>query len=399
VSDVSGIEVCTVLPGPIDTPLFQQAANVSGRRVKPISPVIDASRVADAITSCADRPRREVTVGWSSRVNLAAERIAPATVERLSDRFVRRDHFQPAPAPACAGNLWEPDHTHTDVSGGWNRSGRQVGVARAASKDRSWRPPEERLSRTRVGDLEIAARSWGTDGRDGRTAVVLVHGLGVASRMCRPTAERLAAHRPVHALDLPGFGLSDEPSSVLGVVELSDWLARWIRAMTDDPVVVVGVSLGAPVAAEFAARHRELCEGTVLVSPIVEPSRRSWLQQLPRWFVEQGTQSLRLRWLQVADYAACGPGRVLRTFARAMPHAIEDTVAVIDGPLLVCRGTRDPLISREWAEDLAGRAEHGRFCEIPKAVHAMTHENPVELAGVVDDFVDELEHDFAEGKR
>jgi NAD(P)-dependent dehydrogenase (short-subunit alcohol dehydrogenase family)/pimeloyl-ACP methyl ester carboxylesterase len=390
VSDVPGIEVCTVLPGPIDTPLFQQAANVSGRRIKPIAPVIDASRVADVITSCADRPRREVAVGWSSRANLAAQRIAPATVERVADRLVRRDHFQPAPAPASPGNLWEPDRAHTDVSGGWSRAGRQVGVARAVSKDRTWRPPIEHLDRTGVEGLEMSARSWGTEAHEGRTAVVMVHGLGVASRMCRPTAQRIAAHRPVYAVDLPGFGLSDKPSRVLDVVELSDWLARWVRATTAAPVAVLGVSLGTQVAAELAARHRELCAAAVLVSPIVDPDRRSWRQQLSRWPVEQATQSLRLRGLQLADYAACGPGRVARTFARALHHPIENAVGAMRIPVLVCRGSRDPLGSREWGESLAGRAEHGQFEEIPKAVHAMTHENPVELARVVERFLDEL---------
>jgi short-subunit dehydrogenase len=45
------IAVCEVAPGPVDTPLFQHAANYTGRGVKPIRPVIDVERVADAIVS------------------------------------------------------------------------------------------------------------------------------------------------------------------------------------------------------------------------------------------------------------------------------------------------------------------------------------------------------------
>src|SRR5690606_16644117 len=45
--ELRDVHVCTVLPGPVDTPLFVHAANYTGRELKPIRPVIDAHRVAD----------------------------------------------------------------------------------------------------------------------------------------------------------------------------------------------------------------------------------------------------------------------------------------------------------------------------------------------------------------
>jgi NAD(P)-dependent dehydrogenase (short-subunit alcohol dehydrogenase family) len=50
--DVPGIRVCTVLPGSIDTPLFQQAGNYTGRRAQPLAPVIRPERVARAVVRC-----------------------------------------------------------------------------------------------------------------------------------------------------------------------------------------------------------------------------------------------------------------------------------------------------------------------------------------------------------
>lgn len=134
--DVPGISVCTVLPGPIDTPLFQHAGNFTGRRVKPIPPVIDARRVADTIVSCAAKPRREAVVGASTRDVLGLARLVPGLVERAAARQVDEHHFADEPSGPWAGNLLEPLDGAASVSGGWTRSGRQVGDdARGAVSD------------------------------------------------------------------------------------------------------------------------------------------------------------------------------------------------------------------------------------------------------------------------
>lgn len=395
VRDVPGIHVCTVLPGPIDTPLFQHAGNVSGRRIKPVSPVIDAWRVADSILGCIDRPRREVPVGLSTRFNLLVERLAPASVERAAGRFAGSGHFQPAPSGASPGNLWEPGPHDGRITGGWDRRGRQVGgdsdAAVSANGHRAPRPPGERIRRTSLGGRDLVSRVWeqrgAADPGAPSTEIVLVHGLGVASRMCRPVAEELAQHRRVHAVDLPGFGLSDPLDDSPGIVDLSDSLAMWLRATFHTPVILLGVSLGTQVVAEAAARHPDLCAGLVLVSPIVDEDRRTWPRQLLRWQAEQATQSMRLRRIMLSDYRRCGLGRIRQTFSRALHHPTEDAVALVTAPVLVCRGSRDPLVSNGWASALADVAPDGRMVELEGAVHAMTHENPADLAREVELFL------------
>jgi 2-hydroxy-6-oxonona-2,4-dienedioate hydrolase len=254
-----------------------------------------------------------------------------------------------------------------------------------------WQPPAEQIRHVRVDGYDMASRTWTSDATSARTPMVLVHGLGVASRMCRPVAERLAEHHPVHAVDLLGFGLSGKPPEALDIEELADSLARWIQLAVRTPVVVVGVSLGAQVAAAAARRHRELFAAAVLASPIVEPSRRTWSRQLVRLPAELATQSMRLTGIQVGDYAACGPRRPLHTFTHAMRFRIDDAVARIECPVLVVRGTRDPLVSHDWAAELTSRARNGELAVIPGGVHATTYENPIELARVIEFFFSDLD--------
>lgn len=130
--DAPGIHVCSVLPATIDTPLFQHAANYSGRAPKPLDPVYDAGMVADAIVDLARHPERERVVGNAGRMLSASHLLAPGLYERLASKQVEMDHFQDTPAQPTAGNLFEPLPYWTDVSGSWKANGGSNGRRKAA---------------------------------------------------------------------------------------------------------------------------------------------------------------------------------------------------------------------------------------------------------------------------
>ncbi len=117
--DEPDIHVCTVLPPSVDTPLFQQAANYSGRTPKPMSPVYPVEAVAGAIVRLAERPQREVFVGAIGRMMTLQHALAPGLTERMMARKVEQDHFEDVPAEASAGNLFEPMPQWAAPSGNW----------------------------------------------------------------------------------------------------------------------------------------------------------------------------------------------------------------------------------------------------------------------------------------
>src|SRR5215218_3695804 len=114
----TGIDVATILPASIDTPLFQHAANFAGRPVKPLRPIIRAERVAAAIVRCAKRPRREAVVGFSGRQLILLHEHALPIFERVMSRNVEREHFFQRPAENSPGNLRQPIEAGTGVDGG-----------------------------------------------------------------------------------------------------------------------------------------------------------------------------------------------------------------------------------------------------------------------------------------
>lgn len=113
------IHACTVMPASIDTPLFQHAANYTGRAVKALEPVYPASKVAEAIAKLVERPQRERIVGNAGRFMTAQHTATPGLYERMMASQIDKNHLGDQPASPTAGNLFEPMPEHTGVSGGW----------------------------------------------------------------------------------------------------------------------------------------------------------------------------------------------------------------------------------------------------------------------------------------
>ncbi|MDP8922972.1 MAG: SDR family NAD(P)-dependent oxidoreductase, partial [Chloroflexota bacterium] len=130
----SGVDVCTILPASIDTPLFQHAANYTGWFLKAMNPVYTPEMVADAMIRCAERPTREVIVGGAGRMMAAQWTLAPRLAERMFRVQAESDHFRQdqrvAPTP---GTLFEPMREGTDTTGGWGGSRLPDQVGRAAT--------------------------------------------------------------------------------------------------------------------------------------------------------------------------------------------------------------------------------------------------------------------------
>jgi short-subunit dehydrogenase len=116
-----GVKVCTVMPATIDTPLFAQAANYTGRKVLAMPPVYSPERVARTIVSVVRRPRREVVVGPAGRGMLLQSRLAPGLMERAMARQVDRGHLSRTESAAVtAGNLYTPMPGSGSAHGGWH---------------------------------------------------------------------------------------------------------------------------------------------------------------------------------------------------------------------------------------------------------------------------------------
>lgn len=111
-----------------------------------------------------------------------------------------------------------------------------------------------------------------TPGPDG-TPAVYVHGLGGSALNWTDLAALLATRASGTAVDLPGFGHSRPPAGFdFTVAAHADALLCFL-AGRNEPVHLLGNSLGGVVAIDVAARRPELVRTLTLISPAM-PDRR-----------------------------------------------------------------------------------------------------------------------------
>jgi pimeloyl-ACP methyl ester carboxylesterase len=122
---------------------------------------------------------------------------------------------------------------------------------------------------------------YGDAGPDG-LVFVLSHGLGGRWQHWRENIPELAEHGRVVAVDLPGFGRSGRPAGAYSFDVFADAIAELVRQLGLPKVVLVGHSLGGPVAMRFAHRHPELVDAIVLAAGTVQGFAAALGLQRPR---------------------------------------------------------------------------------------------------------------------
>jgi NAD(P)-dependent dehydrogenase (short-subunit alcohol dehydrogenase family) len=116
-ADDPDIHVCGLYPYTVDTQHFQAGASALGVRARSLPPLQSPERVARALADLAEYPVRARYVPRIAVLGLALHRMLPRTVERLLLHALQRWHFDRAPEPPKAGNLYTPDRGPAAVHG------------------------------------------------------------------------------------------------------------------------------------------------------------------------------------------------------------------------------------------------------------------------------------------
>lgn len=204
----------------------------------------------------------------------------------------------------------------------------------------------------------------GGEAAPGAPAVVFVHGSpGTWEAWSRYLGDpELRARALLLALDRPGFGASSRGRAEPSLERQADAVARVLAAEGAARAVVVGHSLGGPVAARLAVDAPGRVAGLVLFAPSIDPAL-----ERRRWYNVAG--SLRVvQWLLPVDWITSN--REIWPL-RAELEALAPRLAAITAPTLVVQGGRDELVPAANADFLERRLrpEVVEVRRIPDAGH------------------------------
>lgn len=262
------------------------------------------------------------------------------------------------------------------------------------------------------GDIELAYQRGG----EGRP-LLLLHGFPLDGQMWQAQWENLADRYDLIVPDLRGFGRSqltddDVEQGIAMHRYAADAVALLSELKIQQPVALVGFSMGGYAAWQFALHHRPRLEALILVDTraagdtpeararrlemadevlaagsaeaalamtpkLLAPStfehRRDVVEQLEAMIRRQSPQAV----------AAAQRGMAAR-------HDVTEQLSEISVPTLLLGGAHDEITPPEEMKQLADALPQGRFVEIADAGHMSPMENSPAVNDAIRDFLGEV---------
>lgn len=218
------------------------------------------------------------------------------------------------------------------------------------------------------------------------TPVVHLHGFALSGSYLMPTAKKMAGRGLNIVPDLPGYGRSKHPrGEPLDISSLAKRVVSLIDALELPKVVVMGNSMGCPVALEVATLIPARVEKLVLVSPAGGEHNQPLLKALGQLLLDGPRERLAFFPVAIPDYLRFGPLNMLFLFREMTRFPSLSKLLNVTVPTLAVMGDRDPLMPpRDWVRDVANEAsEHVKVAVIWGAAHAINFNHPGELAHAV----------------
>jgi pimeloyl-ACP methyl ester carboxylesterase len=246
--------------------------------------------------------------------------------------------------------------------------------------------------------------------------VILVHGLASSIYTWRHVWSALAADHDVVALDLPGFGGSEQPRDLSAEV-----LPRVVRGLADRlgirRAALVGHSLGGCVAVMLAAEEQDRITRLALLDPAgfnLAPADLPWLlrvagspagrvlevlparRALVRLGLRQvfhddsklGPEDVEEYWAPLARPRALAATRsLLRSGAGVTAERFHSLAARVAAPTLLVWGRQDAWIPMTWAERFTRAIPSARLEILDACGHMPQEEQPETLAGLLREFL------------
>ena len=227
--------------------------------------------------------------------------------------------------------------------------------------------------------------------------VFMIHGVGMQSAAWGPQFDTLSQHCRIIAVDLPGHGGSDRLPSGSQLPDFVGWMHDVVDALNLAPVAIIGHSMGALIAAGFAAEYPDITSRVAMLNGVFcrDASARAAVIQraadisagrvdletpLSRWFGDSpGDLAARAQvasWLGSVDQR--GYAIAYSAFARG-DATYASKMNLISCPFLALTGDGDSNSTPAMSQAMAAAVQNGRAVVIQGHRHMVNLTAPDEV--------------------
>jgi magnesium chelatase accessory protein len=269
-------------------------------------------------------------------------------------------------------------------------------------------------NRTSSRFVRAAGLRWHVQVMGSGPAALLLHGTGAATHSWAGVAPLLAERFTVIAVDLPGHGFTQMPSTGrMSLPGMSDALEGLLAVLEVKPVVAVGHSAGAAILCRMSLDRRIAAGRLVSLNGALLPFRglpgqifspmarlAASTSLLPRLFAWQAGidremidrlirdtgSALDAQGLEMYRRLARRPGHVAAAIAMMANwdlHALVHDLPSLAVPLVLVTGTLDRAVRPAEARRVQALLPDARIVDLPGLGHLAHEERPAEVAELV----------------
>ncbi|UAK35143.1 alpha/beta hydrolase [Nocardia asteroides] len=178
--------------------------------------------------------------------------------------------------------------------------------------------------------------------------VVFLHNAGAQRRIWDDQVAALRDEHEIFALDLPGYGRSDQPATGYRLTDYVDMLTAFLDAHDRTDVVLVGNCLGSATSLRYAMDRPDRVRALVLINPLT-------------WDTVSSGQSAGLAWLDARLPLAPLARRI------SLPGPVVSLIVGNQlGPRGRGRGSQyEPRVRAHWTDRGRLQALHGLVQDFP----------------------------------
>lgn len=229
--------------------------------------------------------------------------------------------------------------------------------------------------------------------------MILMHGWGCSSATLNSIADIAVEQHTVYNLDLPGFGNSDEPTTVWGVEEYVAMLEEFVRKLKINNPIILGHSYGGRIGILFSSKNQ--VDKLILVDAAGIKPRRSvkyyakvysfkFGKILMRVLLGKEKATRRIEEMRKAkgsaDYAAASP-MMRQVLSKSVNQDLKYALPQIKAPTLLIWGENDTATPMRDAKIMEKLIPDAGLVSFPGCGHYSFLDNPYQFAAVLRSFI------------
>ena len=224
--------------------------------------------------------------------------------------------------------------------------------------------------------------------------MIFLHGWGQNIQMMEPIAKPFIKKYDVLIVDLPGFGLSDEPDGSWGIPEYAECIHDMAKNLKLKNIILIGHSFGGKISIYYSLKY-EVNKLVLLGSPYKRKLKSDTFKMkvfktLKKTPILNKLEGYAKKHMGSTDYRNASD-TMRKVLVANVNLDLSDEVKNIKCPTLIIWGTNDAQVSIEDARELEKLIPNAGLVEYPGLTHYAYLENLGQTINVLNSFINSKE--------